>query len=64
MFSTTLDPASIPPPSAGWKVIGKNTDVAAPIVTESAPLKSIKKLSMLVEKGSTERLTDYSLPED
>ena len=34
-FSTALDPSSIPPPSAGWKVIGKNTDVAAPIVTES-----------------------------
>ena len=34
-FSTALDPSSIPPPSARWKVIGKNTDVAAPIVTES-----------------------------
>ena len=34
-FSTALNPASIPPPSARWKVIGKTTDVTAPMATES-----------------------------
>ena len=34
-FSTALNRSLIPPPSARWEVIGKNTDVAAPIVTES-----------------------------
>ena len=53
-FSTALDPASIPPPSAGWKVIGKNIDVAAPIVTEST-IKEYQKRRILVEKGRVQK---------
>ena len=49
-FSTALDPSSIPPPSARWKVIGKNTDVAAPIVTEST-IKEYQKAKYAGGKG-------------
>ena len=49
-FSTALDPASIPPPSASWKIIGKNTDVAAPIVTEST-IKEYQKAKYAGGKG-------------
>ena len=49
-FSTALDPASIPPPSARWKVIGKDTDVAAPIVTEST-IKEYQKAKYAGGKG-------------
>ena len=34
-FSTALDPNLISLPSAKWKVICKNKEVAIPIVTES-----------------------------
>ena len=59
-FSTALDSNLIPPPSANWKVIGKNKDVAVPIVTESA-IKDYQEAKYAGGKGSTERLTDYSL---
>ena len=49
-FSTALDPALIPPPFAGWKVIGKNIDVAAPIVTEST-IKDYQKAKFAGGKG-------------
>ena len=49
-FSTALDPASIPPPYARWKVIGKNTDVAILIVTEST-MKEYQKAKYAGGKG-------------
>ncbi|KAL9970419.1 hypothetical protein ACROYT_G022794 [Oculina patagonica] len=49
-FSTALDPLSIPSPSAKWRVIGKNTDVAVPIVTEST-IKEYQKAKYAGGKG-------------
>ena len=49
-FSTALDRSSIPPTSARWEVIGKNTDVAAPIVTEST-IKEYQKAKYAGGKG-------------
>ena len=34
-FSTALNPTEILPPSACWKVLGKDKDVIAPVVTDS-----------------------------
>ena len=34
-FSTALNPTEIPPPSADWKVLEKDKDVIAPVVTDS-----------------------------
>ena len=60
-FSTALDSNLIPPPSANWKVIGRNKDEAVPIVTEST-IKDYQKAKYAAGgKGSTERLTNYSL---
>ena len=59
-FSTALDSNLIPPPSANWKVIGRNKDVAVPVVTEST-INDYQKAKYAGGKGSTERLTDYSL---
>ena len=49
-FSTVLDPRSIPPPTAKWKVIGKNIDVAVPLVTESI-IKEYQKAKYAGGKG-------------
>ena len=49
-FSTALDSNLIPPPSANWKVIGKNKDVAVPIVTEST-IKDYEKAKYAGGKG-------------
>ena len=63
-FSTVLDPLSIPPLSANWKVIGMDAEVAVPIVTENTIKELIRKPSMLEGKDSIERLTDYFLQEE
>ena len=34
-FSTALNPTEIPPPSADWKVLGKDKDVIAPVLSAS-----------------------------
>ena len=49
-FSTALDSNLIPPPSANWKVIGRNKDVAVPIVTEST-IKDYQKAKYAGGKG-------------
>ena len=49
-FSTALDPTSIPPPSARWKVIAKDSDIAVPIVNEST-IKEYQKAKYAGGKG-------------
>ena len=34
-FSTALDPESIPPSSANWKIVGKQSEFKVPVITES-----------------------------
>ena len=34
-FSTALHPTEIPPPSADWRVLGKDKDVIAPVLSAS-----------------------------
>lgn len=49
-FSTALDPLSIPPLSANWKVIGMDAEVAVPIVTENT-IKEYQKAKYAGGKG-------------
>ena len=49
-FSTALNPTEIPPPSACWKVLGKDKDVIAPVVTDSV-IKDYQKAKNAGAKG-------------
>jgi len=49
-FSTALDPLSIPPLSANWKVIGMDAEVAVPIVIENT-IKEYQKAKYAGGKG-------------
>ena len=57
-FSTALDPTSISPPSAKWKVIGKDSDVAVPIVTEST-IKEYQNAKYAGGKGQYRKAVNY-----
>ena len=49
-FSIALDPTEIPQPSADWKVLGKETQVAAPVVTDSI-INDYQKAKYVGAKG-------------
>ena len=49
-FSTALNPTEILPPSACWKVLGKDKDVIAPVVTDSI-IKDYQKAKYARTKG-------------
>ena len=49
-FSTALNTTEIAPPSADWKVLGKDKDVIAPFVTDSV-IKDYQKAKYAGAKG-------------
>lgn len=49
-FSTALNPTEIPLPSVCWKVLGKDKDVIAPVVTDSI-IKDYQKAKYAGAKG-------------
>ena len=49
-FPTALDPTEIPQPSADWKVLGKDKEVGAPVVTDSV-IQDYQKAKYAGSKG-------------
>ena len=49
-FSTSLEPSEVPPPSANWKIIGRNEDPNVPVVNENT-IRDYQKAKYAGKKG-------------